>query len=689
MDFAYLGLLALLIFGFGFVIFFHELGHFLAAKWAGVEVEQFAVGFGQALFSWRKGMGLRWGGSRKEFEQRLRDYLQANEQTIKNDPAFAEATSEKRRLDYAANKLGISDTEYRLNWIPLGGYVKMLGQDDLDPNAKSDAPHAYNNKSIGKRMVIVSAGVIMNIILAVIMFTVLFRMGFNVPPAVVGNVVAGSPAQEAGIQVGDRVLWFNGDFQHDFNKIMMNVALVEEGQNVPIRLRGIDGQERDLNITARREEGDLAGFLRLGIEPGYELRGLDSSKLDKSWEDARGDVISDSLAVKPDEQIVAINGQQVQLTEFYKLDQALQESYGKPVTLTVRTPSGQTREEKIQPRFADPFGPQQVNFAGMVPRASIMVVQKASSAAGKLKPGDDVVSITIKPNNDPYEHPSPRELREKLGVASKNGGTVNMVVMREGQRHEVNDLTLQTKLDNGGKGLGIGPGYDADNAIVGTIIPGSPADKAKLPSGARIISVDGKPVTNWYEVHQVLKQINATRPVPVVAAIDADEKTFNLDLTAADLKSATSIRYISWLELHGLIEPRQTNKPLVAASWGATETRDLIVQFYITIRRMIQGSIAPSNAMGPIGIFHQGSRIASRGTDWVIWFLAMISANLAVVNFLPIPIVDGGLFLFLIVEKLMGKPLSPKAQGIAQMVGLALIGCVFLFVTYHDITRLF
>jgi len=53
----------LLIFGFGFVIFWHELGHFLAANWAGVRVEQFAVGFGQALMSWRKGLGFRWGSS--------------------------------------------------------------------------------------------------------------------------------------------------------------------------------------------------------------------------------------------------------------------------------------------------------------------------------------------------------------------------------------------------------------------------------------------------------------------------------------------------------------------------------------------------------------------------------------------------------------------------------------------------
>src|SRR5436190_9305586 len=110
----------LLCLGFGFVIFWHELGHFLAAKWVGIRVEQFAVGFGHAVFSWRKGMGFTLGSSTKKYEE----LLAAN----------------------AASDLG--ETEYRLNWIPLGGYVKMLGQDDLRPNSLSDDPHAYNKKSI-------------------------------------------------------------------------------------------------------------------------------------------------------------------------------------------------------------------------------------------------------------------------------------------------------------------------------------------------------------------------------------------------------------------------------------------------------------------------------------------------------------------------------------------------------------
>jgi len=130
---------------------------------------------------------------------------------------------------------------------------------------------------------------------------------------------------------------------------------------------------------------------------------------------------------------------------------------------------------------------------------------------------------------------------------------------------------------------------------------------------------------------------------------------------------------------------RQYSNPLVAAWQGVVETRDFILQFYVTLRRMVTGDVGVRNMMGPVGIFQAGTSFASKGNDWLIWFLAMISANLAVVNFLPIPIVDGGLFTFLIWEKIKGKPLSPKAQAIAQYVGMALLLGIFLFVTYQDV----
>ena len=100
--------------GLGFVIFIHELGHFLLAKWNGVKVEKFSIGFGPTLFGWRRG-----------------------------------------------------ETEYVLAALPLGGFVKMLGEGPDEQESKSTDPRAYPNKSVSARMAIISAGVIMNLFLAV------------------------------------------------------------------------------------------------------------------------------------------------------------------------------------------------------------------------------------------------------------------------------------------------------------------------------------------------------------------------------------------------------------------------------------------------------------------------------------------------------------------------------------------
>src|SRR5207247_8693641 len=103
--------------------------------------DQVVGGVGQALLAWRNGLRCRCGSSAKEYEH----VTQAAKEGV-----------QKRDISQ------IGETEYRLNWIPLGGYVKMLGQDDLNPNATANDPRAYNMKPISKRMVIVSAGVIMN-----------------------------------------------------------------------------------------------------------------------------------------------------------------------------------------------------------------------------------------------------------------------------------------------------------------------------------------------------------------------------------------------------------------------------------------------------------------------------------------------------------------------------------------------
>jgi regulator of sigma E protease len=689
MDFRYIFSLALLVFGFGFVIFWHELGHFLAAKWVGIKVEQFAVGFGQAIVSWRKGIGMRVGNTQREYDKRIKEYVEKEEAKLQ---LKERATWTSEQLAHAAQVLGLGDTEYRLNWIPLGGYVKMLGQDDLNPNAQSDDPRAFNRKSIPARMLVVSAGVIMNIILAAVGFMIVFMMGFNVPPARVGGILPGSPAQEAGLKVGDEIWSYDGKRQYDWTKVQLNVALSGEGDPVPLEVkRVVDGQEKlvPLSISPRRERGEPKGLLTIGVEPPRALTGVDAK--DKFVEDPaklRELLPEDRLALQPGDVITAVNGRPVDSAKDYPVfDAALQSSAGAPVKLTVLDKDKQTREVAARPHFAEPFSGQGLSFLGMVPRASVSEIREASAARGKLKPGDVIANVSI--GNDPSPNPSRKTLMELLNKAGQNGKTVDLLVVRDGKEVLVPGLTPNQNVERGRKGLGIGLGYAEQDAVVAEVVTDSPAAAAGIAAGARIDAINGSPVKTWYDVRRLLADAKPGQAVSIAfTAKSGEQKERSVSLGEPQLASLAGMRYTHELILGEPRVPRKAPNALVAIGWGATETRDFILQFYLTLRRMVDGTVSPSNLMGPIGIFHAGTKFAYKGHDWLIWFLSMISANLAVVNFLPIPIVDGGLFTFLILEKIKGRPLSARTHAIAQYVGMALLLCVFLLVTYQDIARL-
>lgn len=143
------------ILGVGLLVFIHELGHFLVAKWAGVKVLAFSLGFGPVLAGFRRG-----------------------------------------------------DTHYRLSAIPLGGYVKMSGETELPEGGY--APDDYPAKPVWKRTLIILAGVVMNALLGFVLFAAALSWGFRPDPVVVGAVAHGGPAWEAGILPGDRVLRADG-----------------------------------------------------------------------------------------------------------------------------------------------------------------------------------------------------------------------------------------------------------------------------------------------------------------------------------------------------------------------------------------------------------------------------------------------------------------------------------------------
>jgi regulator of sigma E protease len=297
-----------------------------------------------------------------------------------------------------------------------------------------------------------------------------------------------------------------------------------------------------------------------------------------------------------------------------------------------------------------------------------------------------------------------------LNKAGHASAKVDLTVLRPGQPEPVKIPDLPPiRLSPDDYGLGIGRPYQEEQAVVAAAVHGSAAEAAGVPRGARVVSVAGESVTTWDDVFRVMRaaaaRSSATRPAtqsasasgtgdeasPVVIPVtlldeSGQERKVDLKLSSEQVAGLMRNRYGHPLTgLAGTIRPRKASGFLDAVKQGAVETRDFILQFYVTLRRIVTGDVSYKNVTGPVGIFQAGAGFAARGNDWLLWFLSMISANLAVVNFLPIPIVDGGLFLFLLLEKIKGRPLSAKTQAIAQYVGLAMLLGIVLFVTWQDI----
>jgi regulator of sigma E protease len=129
--------------------------------------------------------------------------------------------------------------------------------------------------------------------------------------------------------------------------------------------------------------------------------------------------------------------------------------------------------------------------------------------------------------------------------------------------------------------------------------------------------------------------------------------------------------------------------PFQAVYHAVTHTYGMIKLTFVVLGKLIVGAISPKTLAGPIGIAQMSGEVAKAGPLAFLYFLALLSINLGILNLLPIPILDGGHLLFFSIEAIMGKPLSIRKREVAQQVGLFLLIALMVFVFYNDIYRLF
>lgn len=248
-------------------------------------------------------------------------------------------------------------------------------------------------------------------------------------------------------------------------------------------------------------------------------------------------------------------------------------------------------------------------------------------------------------------------------------------------------LPLQQKdallIDVADEVLGFNPGLIVS---IDEVMPSSAAERAGLQKGDVIEQINGIAIGN---VNQFITQVQAQADENVTMVVKRDRTLLSLTVIPAadqEQKGRLGVR-LSSRSLHGTELYRMGLFDGVI--YGFVRSWEMTVLTLGVFGKMVTSAISPDNLGGPIAIAQLAGKTADLGLVYFISFLALISVNLGVLNLLPIPILDGGLLVYLGLEKLRGKPLSPRFLEMTQVVGLALIVTLMVFAFYNDLSRLF
>src|SRR5512137_938211 len=225
------------------------------------------------------------------------------------------------------------------------------------------------------------------------------------------------------------------------------------------------------------------------------------------------------------------------------------------------------------------------------------------------------------------------------------------------------------------------------SARIGQVLPGQVAQQAGIRGGDRVVAVEGTPVGEW---DRLAKIIHGSPGKSLTLTIEREGKRQDIQV----IPRATKQQGAAGEEEIGLIgigpapesQFRRLN-PVVAAWAGVTKTVDLSVLVVTGFVKLVQAKISPTTIGGPILIAQMAGEVAQRGLVDLISFTALLSINLAILNLLPVPILDGGHLLFSLIEWLRGKPVSLRKREIAQQVGMVLLVGLMVFAFYNDIFR--
>ena len=628
MDFTEILRIAQVILGIGLVIFVHEAGHFIAARICKVQVEVFSLGFGPPLISWtRKG------------------------------------------------------TIYQIAAIPLGGFVKMLGDEPTqegrsyareqeqtfldDPatdQAKQDSE--LGSKSVSQRFFIYSGGVLMNMAFAVVVFPFLFAAGVPFTKPLI-EPRPGGIAWHAGIQPGSTVESINGREVFEFSHIQTSVALADPN-NIELMVRA-PGEEtaRKFSLTANNQE--QLGFNSIGILVGREPEAIIQVSQDSAaWK----------AGLRSGMQLLSVEGAPSAYDPFRQFQ--LLGSVGSEVVLHL-IDNGEELTALVVPELSETLGSPMLGVSRVFNIVGALRASEDLDALG-LVVGDRLLTVCGSPvfhkgdlaralvdTDLPIEFVVSRSGEDKTLQMPANSAEFDRerrIRLLRDIAIDVNDLTGEVAVSTSGV-----------------------AFEAGMRDGDVITHINDNRIEKWDTIYETLvKASKSDAPVGLKIHRARGEETGYLELTAILRGNPTPDYGISMKLPEHVVK---TEGPMESIRVGVDCSIRFVEDTWLTLKGMLMNSVSPKHMGGIILISQVSYSVAEQGLAKLLFFLCMLSINLAILNVLPIPVLDGGHLFFLLVEKLKGSPVSDRVLGYSQMVGLVLILSLMVFVTYNDINRFF
>ncbi|HZU35809.1 MAG TPA: site-2 protease family protein [Gemmataceae bacterium] len=685
--------------GLSAIIFIHELGHFAVAKWCDVHVQTFSIGFGPAL----PGCRWQWG-----------------------------------------------ETTYMIALLPLGGYVKMVGEGPDSEETEND-PRSFKNKPVWQRMAIISAGVIMNLVTGFALFVFVYMThGEERTPSIIGEVEVGSPAWQVGLRPSDRIVQIGDETEPYFDSLKSTVATSGD-QPLKLVYQAPGGKPVTTEIVPHEVPGapsPIIGILpadELALVPAKYQRVVPAPVQPESAAAAAtpafefGDHIIAMTDPEHPDQVTPLPDDPWRhgWPDYFAFRRRMKALAGHSVTVRVQrgTPGEEQKVDVVVP-------PAYHRQLGLRMRMGQIAALRADSPAARagVRAGDIITQVDV---NDPAKrgwviryvpelhdphvlekHVAERELDpvrlpydlDQWAAQHGADGQVHLKLLRrqplpdESHRDHNADTTVAVTVPwQKTSPSGLGLAYDVETTVAG-VVAGSPAAKAGIHKDDRITAIgfytlpekkEGKEPEPPQPPKELI-QIPAERPNQWAAAfqdlqrspvkkmvLKVDRLEAPVTLEAEEARPGS--RYGAWpfAERGFIFQPSlRTWKARSfgqALGMGTQRTYDFVAQIFDNLRAVFSGKLSPKNFGGPVMIAKVAYVTASENIYTFLIFMAIISVNLAVMNFLPIPVLDGGHMVFLLYEAVFRRPASERVLAYATVFGLTILLGLMCFVTWHDI----